>query len=104
MCGDVFPTNPVAIRFVLNRVLSLTRTPLEEEVPWVTMLGEWKPTHVVLNRGLFYTLDNEFVGQLKETMEFLSTTIPKALVVYRSTAPGQHLIVCPSRLLVSRIT
>ena len=66
----------------------------------MTMLEEWKPTHVVLNRGLFYTIDEEFVGQLEETMEFLATALPKALVMYRSTAPGQHLIVRPSRLLV----
>ena len=90
MCGDLFPTNPVAIRFVLNRVLSLTRKPLEEEVPRVTMLEEWSPTHVVLNRGLFYTADDEFVGQLEETMDFLATAIPKALVMYRNSAPGEH--------------
>ena len=88
LCADVFPTNPVAVRFVLNRVLSLTRKIMEEEVPWVTMLGEWKPTHVVLNRGLFYTIDDEFVGQLEETMELLATALPKALVMYRSSAPG----------------
>ena len=76
---------------------------MDEEVPWVTMLEEWKPTHVVLNRGLFYTLDDEFVGQLEETMELLATALPKALVMYRSTAPGQHLIVRPSQLLVSRL-
>lgn len=89
-CGDLFPTNPVAIRFVLNRVLSLTRKSLEEEMQWVTMLEEWSPTHVVLNRGLFYTVDDEFVGHLEETMDFLATTIPKALVMYRNSAPGEH--------------
>lgn len=55
--------------------------------PWVDALGTSSKL-VVLNTGAHYMPDTELLLRLRETLTFLRTRRPDAIVVYRASVPG----------------
>lgn len=90
ICTQHFRDRPVTLRFVQNRILSLTKRRREEEAPWIDVVKEWKPSVIVLNRGMHFVALPRFLDELEVTMRGLRAIAPDALVVYRNTPMGEE--------------
>ena len=54
------------------------------------VVKEWKPSVIVLNRGMHFVALPQFLDELEGTMRELRAIAPDALVVYRNTPMGKE--------------
>lgn len=53
------------------------------------VVKQWKPSVIVLNRGIHFVALPQFLDELEGTMQGLRAIAPDALVVYRNTPMGK---------------
>eukprot|EP00271_Cylindrocystis_brebissonii_P003672 TRINITY_DN14896_c0_g1_i1.p1 TRINITY_DN14896_c0_g1~~TRINITY_DN14896_c0_g1_i1.p1 ORF type:complete len:1152 (-),score=87.20 TRINITY_DN14896_c0_g1_i1:531-3986(-) len=86
-CSEFFEEG-VTLRFCLNDHLTLTMMPLFRQTPWASKLEEWNPSIVHLNMGTHFMEDKDLLEKSRESLAFIRTALPTALIVWRALHPG----------------
>eukprot|EP00271_Cylindrocystis_brebissonii_P015862 TRINITY_DN3890_c0_g2_i2.p1 TRINITY_DN3890_c0_g2~~TRINITY_DN3890_c0_g2_i2.p1 ORF type:complete len:839 (-),score=42.89 TRINITY_DN3890_c0_g2_i2:453-2969(-) len=86
-CAEFFQES-VTVRYCASDWLTLNMMPVQRHTAWATKLKEWNPSIVHLNAGAHPLKDAELVETSRQALFFVRSTLPSALIVWRTTVPG----------------